>query len=365
MRVNLFLVIRLLVIGFFALSALWIVSQFLGKTIPVYAYDSDLGMWVIKQDSAIMHSLEGRATSYYGRHGLNRTLWTRRASFSTNIILWGDSFVEALNVEDMAKPDAVLTRQIQLLLGQTNLVAWGVGESGLSCAGQIVKLKKYEKVLGKPLVHIVLTTSGENDFGPIVSDSRAKLVTDPTFRIVPQPDNSFRAGGRGRELLSRFRFNFVRDIINACKSQHVSGLIFFKWPKPGSQPPVTVLDNVNRSKRLDESANFLLKRLREETDAPILVVYCPRVPQVRKGIVDCTDHGEEDALLLKEAAKRNGIDFLDVTPVLVRAYTQKGVLCMGFQNGQLGYGHLNERGIEIVFSEIAKYLKDKYVVHTN
>jgi hypothetical protein len=346
-------------------GVLWITSQFLGKSIPVYSYDKELELWVLKENSEVVQRLEGFAISCYGRYGLNKALWARKDQFKTNIFLFGDSFIEALNVADENKPDSVLTRHLEKMLGQKKLLVWGVGESGLSVAGQIVKMSKYEKVLGKPLVYVIFTTGVENDFGPEVSDSRAKLVSNPEWQIVKQPDGLFHGGGKTRDLFGRFRVNFVRDIINNLKSLREGRLVFFRIPKKAAFLESTSADNLNWNRRLSQSTEFLLTRLREQTDAPILIVYCPRLPRIQRGVVDCVDHDAADAMMLQSTACRNGIDFLNLSSVLVDAYQKQQVLCMGFQNGQLGYGHLNERGIEIVFLEIAKYLKDKYVVHTN
>ena len=354
-----------LVVGLCSAGILWMASQFLGKSIPVYDYDAGLDLWVLKENTAIKQCLEGDATSYYGRHGLNKTLWMRAAQYQTNIFLFGDSFIEALNVSDEKKPDAVLTRHLERMMGLTNLVAWGIGEAGLSCAAQIVKLPKYEKVLGKPMVHVIFTTGIENDFGPGVSDTRAKLIDDPECRIVEESDASFRNGGRIRELLGRYRVNFVRDIINNLKSLQESGLIFFRFPTTTTSSDSISADNHAWKVRLQQSTGFLLKRLREQTAAPILIAYCPRLPRIQKGVVDFVDQDASDARMLQSVARRNGIDFLDLSPVLVAAYQKHQILCMGFSNGQLGYGHLNERGIEIVFSEVARYLKANYAVYTN
>ncbi len=87
-----------------------------------------------------------------------------------------------------------------------------------------------------------------------------------------------------------------------------------------------------------------------------MILYAPPAPQIYDGETYFSDGAADRLAIVQRIAMRSGIDVINVHPWLCEA-AQAGRWPHGFQNGQIGRGHLNAHG----YAVIARVLVDSLV----
>ena len=154
-------------------------------------------------------------------------------------------------------------------------------------------------------------------------------------------------------FLNLFHLNFVTDVVKKLYALNGKyGRIL--------QP---VRPNHRESQKLEDELNYILNSMKTQLHSPVIIVYCPDIPRIKKGVV-CRDNYESDNVKsLKNGAEARGFGFIDLTDVLLDLFDRKSIVARGFPNlGGPGFGHLNQVGIDTVFNHIANYLKETYAL---
>lgn len=323
--------IALATAGVFAV--VWIASIVLAKQYTWWVYDNRLGLAVPRQGSSVFQMTEGFAVSHYAEFGFNACL--PYESNSRFILLHGDSYIEAFQLPDARKPDAVLSR----MLGD-GVRVHAIGRSGAGLPSMILRAIDYERVLGVPEAHVFFVASGiRND---LFQDTGGSVRVEGGFSKTPIEGHVTGMSGFRNKLF----FNFVtamnkiwRDMRN-IKKREISK------------------DKDEAQQDVDSEMRHIRGFMNKSLKGRCIVVYCPNLPRIENGIVLFDDPDADDAAIVKNVM--SGDDFIDVTPALVECY-KHGFFARGFDNlGGPCNGHLNGHGVEFVFSYIAKVLKERY-----
>ncbi len=123
---------------------IWIVGYLFCNSLLYVEFDKTLDKFVNAHGLIYRHRSEGVATTYKGRFGIN-AIEDIRDTKQEKLVVWGDSFVEAHQVDDPLKiPQRVTQRLVERGLGD-KAMAFAVGMSGDSVADYYFDLPKYEK----------------------------------------------------------------------------------------------------------------------------------------------------------------------------------------------------------------------------
>jgi len=90
---------------------------------------------------------------------------------------------------------------------------------------------------------------------------------------------------------------------------------------------------------------------------PILVFH-PNLKLLKDGTARTT-YQQDDLSLLKEKCAEQGVVFVDMTDVFLRAYGEDHILPHGFANTEIGTGHINRHGHRMVAEEIYRIITQK------
>lgn len=348
-------------IGSLALAgfALWIAGAFFCNSGSHVVFDRELGQFVPAPGTSRKWRSEGWATTCFGPHGLLRDTASQISTNTPLIFLHGDSFVEALQVNDVDKPETQLTRALRATapasLGR-NAVVLGLGYSGLAAADVYFRIPRYEHVFGGPRLHIIMF-SGMFRFLPDANQPVTAVFTrTPQFRFAERATTHDSAWNLPlTRLLDRLHGYVIWHVRRKLAAADALDLRFAVGPVRPSAHPAPPPDDPAAARA---AFNFLAARLRAQTRAPILVVYSPSLPGLRDGRLIETDASQAMADELAVALHAQGIAFLNTRPSLLDVYRQEHRLPFGFANLKLGSGHLNDAGIRAVAECVAAYLAD-------
>lgn len=346
-----------------SLLIIWIVAFFFCNSPILYETDTALLKQIYKPGLVYKHRSEGFAETHVGKHGISghEDITLEKGE---KIIVWGDSYVEAFQVDDKEKMPQVIT-SILRKNKMNNLVCYGVGMSGDSVADYYFDIPKYERLTEGVIAHIIILTKIRDTLPDQPTDDRRGLFKSEPFRLY-QDDWSppFQKSSR---FLQRYGIYFVWGPVKAAL-ESLKNLRFgpgvFEEQKKKIEPPM-----VKTSKdTILESWKFLFGKLQEQTDLPLIFVYCPSVPQIENGGIAFSDKNRNLLNLFSEAAKPHGIIVLDMTSSFADFHNTTGLFPRGFSNSIPGDGHFNARGHEIVSKAIADYIitiVNKNAVYTN
>ncbi len=326
-----------------SIAVLWLFSMVLGGQVAYNQVDDKLGITIPVPGSSIARFTEGGAVSHYGVCGLNPVVLEKWDGKSTRIMLYGDSYVEAFQVQDDEKPDAVLTKY----LGD-NAVAFGIGVSGFGLPSMIARATAYEKVMGKPVLNVFFCASGiRND---VLADTTAqKTLPIGYVEKVTRGKNTLKINIV--RIINRFYLNFVpviwKKLSGICKSSH-------------APQTVCLEDSGSETESLRDELSYILRSMKE-LQGDSVIVYCPELPKIKNGNILTNDMDESDVVILKGMAEKFSVPIIDVTPVLLEFYRENNRFPRGFDNlGGPGNGHLTPSGIEAIFKYLALELKKCY-----
>ncbi|MCK6574070.1 hypothetical protein L6V77_23570 [Myxococcota bacterium] len=294
---------------------------------------------------------EGWGDSRFGRFGVS-VHDDVTALRGPTVAIWGDSYVEAWQVDD---PDKVAA-QVTALCGADGLTGVGVGQSGRAAADVVFLLPRYEKLFSPEAHYIVL---------PHLSDvlpDGLRFFDDPP-RLVEVP---FTAGSLGlRPILERFHLQLfwraARTAVNGADGNRVVRLRPGPVKRPGAGAGGLGGTKYDRPVVLpsDATLEYLLAALDAATERPLVFIYTPAVPRIRANAVETQDQDAAAARHVAALAARRGIGFLDLSAAFVRAYQQTGEFPRGFHNGVPGSGHWNALGHRLVAEAICADRADR------
>lgn len=244
------------------------------------------------------------------------------------VALWGDSQAEGVAVQDQDKLFAQIERASD---GRWDVYPLAV--SGDALGHWIAQFASVEQSL-KIDRHLLL-----------ICELRDLLDLSPPPTTTPS--------GRLRGWTTSVPAFLVQSAKNVLLSdgQRFRSVRF----RPGPLPTEYPLAIRSSHKRPISVENFgpSLDAIVASTSLPVSILYAPRVPIVIGGEIQWSDPDGRRCNQVSSLAKSLGVDWIDCTTALKQS-GRSGKFPHGFNNGQIGVGHLNAVGYQILASELAK-----------
>jgi len=348
---------------FLSFLFIWIVGYFFCDSIYIYKFDSALNKYVGEPGLEYRHRSEGNGSTHVGKYGINGIEDITKID-KRKIIIWGDSFVDARHVDDKYKLAQVVTSLLQKN-SDNNVISFGVGMGGDSAADYYFDIPKYELIAQNVIAHFIIIHS-MRDFLPNQwgDDERGIFKSDP-YRLENKAwEPKYQKFGEIKNILNNLGLYFIWKLVSDIKLSYYSGFHLDFYPR--------IKKRTALSERLDEEDNtvsnfvrpvsFILGKLRSQTKAPIILVYCPNVPTIIKGNISFTDLNASLFNKVVIEASKNNIACLDLTGDFINYFKATGNFLRGFSNTRPGLGHLNIEGHRIVAEAIYKYTQ-QYLIH--
>jgi hypothetical protein len=332
-------------------------SPYFLTTLRIYQWSDQIGDYVLKEGYVHRDRDEGWASTHYGPWGLASGVNAGRPGQST-VLIWGDSYVEAHQINDEEKVAAQLNRVLSLS-DSPPVQAVSVGHSYWSVADYYYHMPGYDKLLNPAYHFIVLAEHGLKDLCP----DEESFLSRPEHAFVQRALVDPRRNSTMERLtqwhladLSLAPWKAVRTL-----AEDVHNLRFMVGPRDRQTPPsVAVYDCSDIAGEPDEvvaSWAFAIDRLKAATGKPIVLVLVPEVPYLQHGAVHLENLQVRWTARLAELCRTKHVDLIDMTDVLVGDYLASGMLSRGFNNGRPGLGHLNARGHALLAQQIQAYLE--------
>ncbi len=344
------------------------------SSLRVYEWSSELDDYVMKDGYVHRKRDEGWASTHYGPYGFNRGVGPLDTN-AANVMVWGDSFVEAHQVSDRQKAIYLINR-VLARSGPSGLRAVAVGRACWSVSDYYFKIPHYEKLLNPVCHFLIVAEGGLKDLCPdgttfIAASSprlvRRNLVNAQKSKII----TDLHRWGLSDVLLAPWEAvrTLTSDCRRLCFSLGPHEQVGQPMARCGCDAPLALAD----PNAIVAGWDYVLDMLKTATGKPIVLVLVPEVPHLERGVVSCDDPQAPWRARLLELCRIKDIGCIDLADALVDDYRQTGKLSRGFHNGQPGSGHLNGRGHRLLAREICTYLNEHtkslrrtgYAVHPN
>ena len=335
--------------GLVVVSALvWVVFPYFETSICVVDPDPVLGINLPQPGQSLNWRREGWGTTHWGRHGVAGGVPDVTRLEGGKVLLWGDSMVEAAQVDDERKTAQQITRIWRDRHGP-GLTGVSVGRNGRSAADYHLLLPRYEEIIEGIAVHFVIAPA-LSDFSP----DGELFVARPAFRFTGMHQENLTSPGI--RLAARWRLNFLVRRYFEVKETLTSGRLRFGLgrvevsrpdPKPAAKdeaPPLAAW-------------SFALKALKDRAARPLVIVYAPRLPTLLAGQVISGQEKSPLVDLFAAQCRQAGLGFLDLESVFVRSFEETGLFPCGFNNGRPGAGHFNAHGQRLIAEAICDYIE--------
>jgi len=333
-----------------SLAVVWAAGALFLDTVQPVARDPAVGRFMPEPGTVMRQRSEGWARTTAGEHGL-RSLPGGRLPPGPKVVFWGDSYVEALQVDDAGHMDQVFTRLARR--AGLDLAGVGLGVSGDGVLDDLFRLRPYASVFAPVVLHVFVVAEIDEFLPDVPHPGHGE------FRSAPEPHLVFDTAVYGT---SHLRFgHLVRSLELAgpyriLRKALALDLRLAPGPaRPEAQPAPAAQEPERQARLLD----FLLTTLRSQAPEPLLVAHIPYLPRLRGGVVHDEDPDAPAAAAVRAACQRNGVDFLDLGPEF-RSFRQvTGRFPRGFLNSPPGQGHLNQDGHRLVAEAVLRYVRER------
>jgi hypothetical protein len=270
---------------------------------------------------------EGVATVHYFADG-SRSTGERRLRSGTNLVIIGDSQVEAQQVDDVETMGAVLERRVRAEHVPLDVVQLGWGGAGIptyvGVASQVLATWPSERVV------VVLNP---RDFGP-------GALRAGNFKLTIAPDGSTKVTHNARAASA----GPIKRLL-----QH-SALGYMLWLRGKQMWSSADEEDVGRGStrprtKLDILVAASVRALHEAYGDRLAIVYTPYI-----GVTDSPPTPDE-ALLLRACAEQR-VPCISARDAMRAARDVDHVLCRGFSNTAPGVGHFNAGGHAVMANVI-------------
>ncbi len=336
---------------------LWVFGAEFANSVAPYPFDETIGRHLPAPGSSLRFRTEGWATTHYAEHGLLavdvEALASRPDTLPPPILVgvWGDSFVQGVHVDDGMK----FSSQFRRLLGDDSEVALvAIGQPGWDVTDVVDLVDRYEALYDFEAQLLVLHDLF--DFSP----NEETFVTDPAFRFVSRERHP--PAPRLRSRLAALRLDFVWVSWERLFLAHRNpvGGAPLRW-RPGPVPSTaktwpswTQLEEVSPA-----AWDFALDRLVGSSQRRWTIVYIPRIPFFDGGRVQLEEPAVGIVRRFAEHCSARGVEFVDLSDRLKAFYLDRGRSAFGFDNGQVGRGHLNADGHRILAEALVEWSREQ------
>lgn len=344
--------------GLIAVLLLWGITAVTLNSRVEQVFDSELGRVVSRPMSVRQYRTEGWATTHYGRYGIPGISDVRRTP-GQKVMIWGDSHVEAQEVEDSQKT-AVVANNLGLLQHVSNTVSFiSWGESGACFANHCFDIPRYERVFPYLTKHYIVMSFTRRAFpNDQRSSSALFLEKDGNYQIIEKPVKLPSARSVAwRQRLTRAGLHVFFDLYKKFSLSMIAQLRFRVGPVPRvvsdrDLPPF----DMEYTKR---GFTWILKEIKLKTSSQVSVVYIPEVPKIVGGRIVYDPHELDSEEVSRKDVFRNvcqseGIGFIDLADSFCDVARKDNVFPRGFRNTRPSEGHLNALGHRLVAEAIVE-----------
>lgn len=330
---------------------IWIVGYFFKDSLPSWSYSPVLEKYTYHPDTDYFERSEGYGETYYGQYGINGYK-DISANNSHKIVIWGDSFVEAHQVDDVDKIWSVLNG---FFVKDTfdDFIAVSIGTSGDSVADYAANIPKYNKIINNVTTHFIVLTDFRDTLPDQPTSSERTVFRSSPFRIEKmdwQPSQQ-----NIKRILNKMGLYFIWEPIRKLSQFRVN----FFTKKENIEKRKSINDYSTPEECLD-AWNFLFNHLKKiSPNIPIVFVYCPTIPVVNNGQIEFTDEYDNLKKSFIKDANDNAFEVIDLTDSFIANYMETGTFPRGFQNTKPSVGHFNKTGDSLVAQAIFKFIKSK------
>lgn len=325
-------------------AVVWLAGPWLLDSILVRVPDPVLGIATLQPDRVVRWRSEGWSQTAIGPHGLPG--WQPR-SLSQRIILWGDSQVEGLCVDD---PDKISNQVIALADRRAlpPLDCLSLGRSGADAREWCAVMEPADE-LWQPALHVWVVT----ELSDLTVLSPAIAAQLPQRQVVPSPGWVKLAAALHGEAL----FAAAKRLLREPESGALRRLDFRvgpRTPTPQGQPAGQAEPPSNRGDQHAELADTIaaaISELEQRFSQRLVIVYAPGIPTLARPLV--TAH-PDDALFeqIRERLQAADVAVVDLREAFLRLWQTERRLPRGFHNGLPGAGHLNGDGNRLIAEAI-------------
>lgn len=326
---------------------LWLIGYVFCDCIVVMSKDEQLDTWVRHPDYSLRFHSEGWGTSHFAEHGIVGTKQGPAADDRT-VVIWGDSYVEAVHVDDSTKMHNQFNRLWQKKHPDSPLRAYAVGQAGYHMFDYLKLMPKFGDNLGDVQAHVIVLHTPSDLYPPKPGQLERPVSQQVQAYSQPKP-LAMRWREPWRDLELSALWILVRDS-KGVKLRWQPGAIA-DAPQPAADPAPW---NPEPSYWGD-----LLTELKQRADAPVTILYLPTVPFLEDGQLIVEDENESLMTKFAEACHEHGIGFVSMRDTLIEAYHKHGRIPRGFANTLPGRGHLNDLGHAVVAHKLTELMEER------
>ena len=270
---------------FLSVLFIWIVGYYFCDSLVCYQYNERLMKFIHLPDTVYKHRSEGVAKTYKGLFGVNAIEDITKDS-RDKIVIWGDSYVEAHQVNDQDKIPQVVTAKLSGKGLKENLMSFGVGMSGDSVADYYFDIPKYEQLTKNIVSHYIVIANIKDTLPDQLTDDKRGIFKSNPFRLCQ--DIWHLKHQKIKKILNDLHLYFIWEPIKSALLS-VNQLSFTLGTRNHDSNIKESGELVYPDKYLNDAWSFLFKKLREQTELPIFFVYCPAIPKIQGGKVAVND----------------------------------------------------------------------------
>ena len=339
-----------------SLLACWLIGSYFLSSPNLREFDSVTNRAVPIAGHQVRMRSEGWATTVYGQHGFTLKDEGKLQNANLNVVLWGDSYVQALQVSEDVRMQNVAEKELREK--QVNVVA--VADSGLSIADYYFMLPRYENLVPNRAGLNLFFLGSLND---VLPDDASSLFSSVTINDSGEIQWNEETGERlvssaFENRLNSFHPYFFRSLIRQGKKALPLRLYRNQHSKSNVESEQAKSDIRPYFRRM-------LTEFRSKSSGQIAFIYAPHVPAIEGGELS-RDHDERDlALAFEEICRELNIPFRNLEEDFIESFDANQKFARGFDNTKPGYGHLNEFGHKIAGEAIAQLIRNSDALHSN
>ncbi len=336
---------------------IWFVGFLFCDSLRPFVYDRALEKYIHTPGTIYNQRSEGFATTRKGLFGVNGISDISQIR-KKKIVVWGDSYVEAHQVEDAEKMPQVVTLNLARKELDDEFICFGVGMSGDSVADYYFEIPRYEMVINGIVAHYIFITGLRDILPDQPTDDKKGLFNANPLRL--HEDDWKPKFQKLKIVFATLHMSFVwRPLVSLPgvmkQLRFAPGMQVRKLQKKTDKVRG---ESVSDAFRIS-SYHFLLKSLRAQTTHQLTFVYAPSMPKIQNGKILRNDHNATQIDLFRKIATQYDIEVLDTGDAFLRFYEKTRLFPRGFVSTEPGAGHLNKYGHAIVAAAIADHFVNK------
>ncbi len=335
----------------------WVSGLLFLNSVPPLVLDPDTGQYVYPEGSHVAYRSEGWGDSLAGPHGSNGQGWAGLDA-ELPVVFWGDSFVQAFQVDDDRKMDAAFTRLCQE--SDAPCAGVGIGRFADSLADYYFKMQRYAPLLPENTTHVIVFGQLTDTLPDQGADCRSRFMqTAQGFALEERFCSPKARWEFVRSLLYRYRLSFLGKALNVAKGVRLEAL----RPVPNSAPASAsdVKPSLDPPEQYEAAWAYLVQALADAAHGRLMIVYAPQLLPDDPDAPFPPPFRNPQAPYLEAFANvcnRYGVDFMGLYPEWHRVWSESGRTPFGFANSRPGRGHFNVLGHELVARAVFDRLFD-------